>query len=62
MFPGKLEHGGHPITKGVRYIIVLFMGYASNGMTNREEGYVLQKYNELTGSKMGGSRIAKDEL
>ena len=23
LFPGRVEHGGHPISKGVRYIIVL---------------------------------------
>ena len=30
MFPGKVEHGGAPITSGERYVIVLFMGYARN--------------------------------
>merc|ERR1740133_591247 len=30
MFPGKLEHAGHPITSGTRYVIVLFCGYDSN--------------------------------
>ena len=42
LFPGKVEHGGHPISKGVRYIIVLFMGYESNRMSNRTAGYSLQ--------------------
>ena len=71
MFPGKVEHGGHPITKGTRYIIVLFMGYAANRMTGREDGYVLERYRALRGggeeaaaSRLGASKIAagKEEL
>ena len=74
LFPGKVEHGGHPITKGVRYIIVLFMGYDANRMSGREPGYVLRRFRELrgeadggetggaggaaTGSRMGASKVA----
>ena len=73
MFPGKVEHGGQPITKGTRYIIVLFMGYDLNRMSGREEGYVMRRYHALRGddaagetpaaaSRLGASRIAKDEV
>ena len=49
MFPGRVEHAGDPITKGKRYIIVLFMGYDSNRMTGRDDGYVLDRYVEQGG-------------
>jgi len=42
LFPGKVEHGGHTITRGVRYIIVLFMGYETNRLSQRPAGYALE--------------------
>ena len=49
--PGKVEHGGHPISKGLRYIIVLFMGYEANRMTRREDGYVLRALERAAAGK-----------
>lgn len=56
-------------------IIVLFMGYATNRMSGREPGYVLDQFRALTStgttvggdavagnSRIGESRIAKEEL
>ena len=74
MFPGKLEHAGDPITKGRRYIIVLFMGYDTNRMSKRDGGYVLDRYDAHRGGGAGGGGLhgmaaaaggpgkAKDEL
>ena len=68
LFPGKVEHGGQPITKGTRYIIVLFMGYDANRMSGRDAGYVRQRFEELTGgggdatgTRMGASKIAQGQ-
>ena len=50
LFPGKLQHGGNAISRGERYIIVLFMGYEAN-RSGREPGYVQllsQQYDSLT--------------
>ena len=47
MFPGKVSHGGYPISKGTRYIIVLFMGYEEN-RTGRREGHTLELYERLS--------------
>ena len=46
MFPGKVEHGGNPITGGTRYVIVLFMGYSAN-RSERPDGYVLDQLRQL---------------
>ena len=46
MFPGKVEHGGNAISAGTRYIIVLFIGYASN-RSGRPSGYVLEQLREM---------------
>ena len=54
LFPGKVEHGGHPVTKGRRYIIVLFMGYDANRMSGKPPGYVLERFHELRGGGGGG--------
>ena len=54
MFPGKLEHAGHPITSGTRYVIVLFCGYDSN-LSERPNGWVLQRFAELGGAYGGGA-------
>ena len=63
LFPGKVLHGGQPITRGTRYIIVLFMGYETNRLTGRGDGYVLEKYKALGGSAGGGGGgRGKDEL
>ncbi|KAL1503823.1 hypothetical protein AB1Y20_012290 [Prymnesium parvum] len=59
MFPGRVEHGGHPITAGTRYVIVLFMGYSAN-RSGRPEGYVLEQLEQLRAEARGGE--AKDEL
>ena len=61
MFPGKAEHAGEPITKGRRYIVVLFMGYEANRMSKRESGFVLDAFKART---EGGSaqHVGKDEL
>ena len=45
LFPGRLEHAGQPITRGTRYIIVLFMGLEDNG-SGRAEGWVLRGLEE----------------
>jgi hypothetical protein len=42
-FPGRLHHGGHPITSGVRYIIPLFIYLDRNKLTDRERGYLLHE-------------------
>ena len=65
MFPGKVEHAGQAITEGLRYIIVLFMGYESNRMSQRESGYVLESFAARTGASGVGKDPAtprKDEL
>ena len=64
LFPGKVEHGGHPISRGTRYIIVLFMGYDANRMTGREAGYTLRSLDALTAARRpSGSAVGgKDEL
>ena len=63
MFPGLVEHGGHPITRGRRYIVVLFMGYEANRLTGREPGYVLRRFAQLTGGGEGdGAGALKEEL
>ena len=65
LFPGKVEHGGHPITSGVRYIIVLFMGYRANRMSHRTAGYALER---IQGARSHASaadaagQAPKDEL
>ena len=73
MFPGKLEHAGHPISRGTRYVIVLFCGYDDN-LSGKPEGWVLRRYDELRrrlaggaaaegeGGGAGGATRAKDEL
>jgi predicted 2-oxoglutarate/Fe(II)-dependent dioxygenase YbiX len=38
-FPGKLRHGGAPVTRGRRYIIPLFI-YADTNASGRKPGYV----------------------
>ena len=38
-FPGTIRHGGSPVTKGVRYIIPLFLYLSENG-SGKEPGYV----------------------
>jgi len=40
-FPGRLHHGGHAITSGVRYIIPLFIYLDRNKLTDKERGYLL---------------------
>ena len=62
LFPGKVEHGGHPISKGVRYIIVLFMGYEANRMSNRSRGYSLQPLRAQAARGAGQRSIDKEEL
>jgi len=42
-FPGRLHHGGHPITSGVRYIIPLFIYLDRNKLTDRDRGYLLHE-------------------
>ena len=73
MFPGKLEHAGHPISRGTRYVIVLFCGYDDN-LSGKPEGWVLRRYDELRrrlaggaagegeGEGTGGATTAKEEL
>uniref|UniRef100_A0A7S4BK02 Fe2OG dioxygenase domain-containing protein n=1 Tax=Chrysotila carterae TaxID=13221 RepID=A0A7S4BK02_CHRCT len=46
LFPGKLLHGGAEITRGTRYVIVLFMGYFAN-RSGRKPGYVLREMQNL---------------
>ena len=46
LFPGSLLHGASPITRGTRYIIVLFMGYDAN-RSGRPKGYTLRRIQEL---------------
>ena len=73
LFPGKVEHGGQVITKGVRYIIVLFMGYEANRMSGKDEGYAVKRFQELRGggaengaepesaaSRISASRVASN--
>ena len=64
MFPGKVEHAGQAITRGRRYIIVLFMGYEANRMSQREGGYVLESFAARTGASTAGKETPsrKDEL
>ena len=64
MFPGKVEHAGQAITQGRRYIIVLFMGYEANRMSQRESGYVLESFAARTGTRAGSKQTppGKDEL
>ena len=67
LFPGRLEHAGQPITRGTRYVIVLFCGYDSN-LSGRPNGWVMQRFVELGGKYDGGAPAAdargpeKDEL
>lgn len=42
-FPGKLRHGGNEITRGVRYMIPLFIYLDGNYGSDRERGYLLQE-------------------
>ena len=65
MFPGKVEHAGEPISKGRRYIIVLFMGYEANRLTGRDDGYVLRQYEarrQAQAAAASSSAQGKDEL
>ena len=41
-FPGKVRHGGAPITAGTRYIITLFC-YLDENKSKRPPGYVLEE-------------------
>ena len=59
LFPGKVEHGGQPISKGLRYIIVLFMGYEDNRMSGREPGYTLRTLDGLEAAADGGERARR---
>lgn len=62
MFPGRVEHGGNPITAGTRYVIVLFMGYDDN-RSGRPTGYSLKRFQENVAIAAGqGSSAIKDEL
>lgn len=38
-FPGKLRHGGAPVTRGRRYIIPLFI-YVDSNASGRKPGYL----------------------
>ena len=42
IFPGRLEHAGHGISRGVRYVIVLFVG-ADDNRSGRPPGWVLSQ-------------------
>ena len=44
-FPGTIRHGGSPVTKGVRYIIPLFLYLCENG-NGKEPGYVTKELDE----------------
>ena len=44
-FPGTIRHGGSPATKGVRYIIPLFLYLCENG-SGKEPGYVTKELDE----------------
>lgn len=59
MFPGRVEHGGNPISAGTRYVIVLFMGYSSN-RSGQPTGYVVDKLLQQIESSKGPS--TKEEL
>ncbi len=63
MFPGKLEHAGHAITRGTRYIIVLFCGYDSN-LSGKPNGWVLQRYKQMNAAThdTAAGLPKKDEL
>ena len=62
MFPGRLEHAGHGISRGVRYVIVLFCGYDDN-LSGRPEGWVLRRYEQVArGEGDGGSGAAPSQL
>ena len=45
LFPGRLEHAGQPITRGTRYVIVLFLGLDENA-SGRPEDWVLREWEE----------------
>ena len=50
VFPGRLEHAGRPISRGRRYVIVLFLGYDAN-RSGREAGWLMGDLdNKLRGS------------
>lgn len=66
LFPSKVQHGGRAITRGVRYIIVLFCGTDTN-RSGRREGYVLEQFREEERRLQGRSGSigwgrGKDEL
>ena len=56
LFPGRLEHAGQPITRGTRYVIVLFMGLEDNG-SGRAEGWVLRGLEEQRQSACQSSTL-----
>ena len=60
LLPGKVEHGGAPITSGERYVIVLFMGYARN-KSGRPAGWAMRRHTELVAAAAKASD-GKDEL
>lgn len=60
LFPSKVQHGGRSISKGVRYIVVLFVGVDVN-RSGRPQGYVLEELRRRShvASELGAG---KDEL
>ena len=63
LFPSKVQHGGRMITKGVRYIIVLFCGTDTN-RSGRPAGYVLSELQRHQQRLQAPQTVAlaKDEL
>lgn len=59
LFPSKVQHGGRSISKGVRYIVVLFCGVDAN-RSGRTEGYVLEDLQRRWHVERGAA--GKDEL
>jgi hypothetical protein len=56
-FPGTIRHGGAPVTKGIRYIIPLFL-YLHENKSGKEKGYVTNELVECVEKAQKRQRIS----
>mmetsp|Transcript_6808 Transcript_6808/g.14858 ORF Transcript_6808/g.14858 Transcript_6808/m.14858 type:complete len:163 (-) Transcript_6808:50-538(-) len=55
-FPGTIRHGGSPVTKGIRYIIPLFL-YLHENKSGNEKGYVSKDLERAAEKAMSRQRL-----
>ena len=55
-FPGTIRHGGSPVTKGIRYIIPLFL-YLHENKSGNEKGYVANQLVESVEKAQSRKRV-----